>query len=165
MLLAPVLPEDAARLQALHELLILDTPPEQRFDRIARFAAEEFDMPMALISLVDENRQWFKARVGLDVCETPRDISFCGHAIGGLELFLIPDACADERFSDNPLVTGPPFVRFYAGAPLRLALGPVVGTLCLLDTRPRTFDDIDHSILYSLRDLAVQELERRASAS
>jgi GAF domain-containing protein len=155
---APIPPDDDERLQALRDLLVLDTPPEQRFDRIVQFAADEFDVPVALISLVDRDRQWFKARVGTEVCETARDISFCGHALGSNEVLLVPDAALDPRFADNPLVTGPPFIRFYAGAPLETQPGLRMGTLCLIDTRPRTLDAIDLAILHSLRQLAVGEL-------
>lgn len=155
---APVLANDAERLRVLRELLILDTPPEERFDRIVGFAAEEFDMPIALLSLVDEQRQWFKARVGLDACETSREISFCGHAILQSELFEVLDAALDPRFADNPLVTGAPFIRFYIGAPLALPGGATIGTLCLIDTKPRHFDMLDRAILGTLRDLVVAEL-------
>ena len=158
MLPAPLPANDDERLRALRELLILDTPPEQRFDRIVAFAAEEFEVPIALLSLVDRNRQWFKARIGLDVCETGRDISFCGHAIVSDDTLLIPDTLADPRFADNPLVTEAPFIRFYAGAPLQPQPGLRVGTLCLIDTRPRQFDAMDLAILASLRDLAEAEL-------
>lgn len=158
MLPAPIPANDADRLRVLRELLILDTPPEERFDRIVSFAAEEFDMPIALISLIDERRQWFKARVGLDVCETSREISFCGHAIVQPELFEVLDAALDPRFADNPLVVGAPYIRFYIGAPLVLPSGATVGTLCLIDTKPRQFDTLDRSILGTLRDLAVAEL-------
>jgi GAF domain-containing protein len=151
------------RLNALRSLLILDTPPEERFDRITRFAASEFDTPVALVSLIDERRQWFKARVGLDACETSRDISFCGHAIEGSNVLVIGDARDDPRFADNPLVTGDPFIRFYAGAPLILPGGLSVGTLCLIDTEPRTFSRIDQSILCALRDVVVEELMREAA--
>lgn len=111
-----------------------------------------------LISLVDANRQWFKARVGLDACETPRDVSFCAHALGGESLLLIEDTLQDPRFRDNPLVTGAPHIRFYAGAPLIMRDGLAIGTLCLIDTRPRTLDAVAVAILRSLRDLAVLEL-------
>ncbi|RYF58753.1 MAG: GAF domain-containing protein [Comamonadaceae bacterium] len=151
-----------SRLQALRELLILDTPPEERFDRIATFAAQEFDMPVVLLSLIDEQRQWFKARVGLEIAETPRDISFCGHAILRDETMVVPNAALDERFADNPLVTGEPHIQFYAGAPLKLPSGQTVGTLCLLDRQPRTLDEVDLAILASLRDLAIEELMRRS---
>jgi len=155
---APIPADDRQRLEALRALLILDTSPEKRFDRVVEFAAQEFGCPIVLVSLIDESRQWFKARSGLDVCETPRDVSFCGHAIVSDDLFIVPDACQDSRFADNPLVTGAPFIRFYAGAPLRLDSGFRVGTLCLIDTRPREFDDVDQAILASLRDLVAQEL-------
>jgi GAF domain-containing protein len=158
MLPAPVPADDPQRLQALRELLILDTPPEERFDRIVAFAAAEFDVPIVLVSLVDEKRQWFKARVGLPVCETSREISFCGHAILQDDLFVIEDALRDERFADNPLVRGDPSIRFYVGAPLRLPSGHAVGTLCLIDRRVRDFDGTDRAILRSLRDLVVEQL-------
>ena len=159
---APIPDDDERRLQALHELLILDTPPEQRFDRIVAFASEEFDVPIALVSLVDRHRQWFKARVGLAACETGRDISFCGHAVAAHATLLVPDTHADPRFADNPLVLGPPHIRFYAGAPLVLPAGAAIGTLCLIDTRPRHLDRTDLAILGSLRDLVVQELVAQA---
>ena len=162
MLAAPIPANDAQRLHALRELLILDTPPEQRFDRIVQFAAEEFDMPIVLVSLVDAHRQWFKARVGLDACETDRESSFCGHAIHRPELFIVENALEDARFLDNPLVTGAPDIRFYAGAPLQLPGGEIVGTLCLIDTRPRRLDVVDQAILSSLRELVVGELVGQA---
>ena len=149
------------RLQALRQLLILDTPPEERFDRLTAFAAQEFDVPTALVSLIDDDRQWFKSRVGVDSCETPRSISFCGHAILQDDIMVVPDVNQDERFIDNPLVTGEPHIQFYAGAPLKLPGGQNVGTLCLIDNKPRTLGDIDLAILGSLRDLAVEELVRR----
>jgi GAF domain-containing protein len=151
---------EAARLAALYELLILDTPPEERFDKIARFAADEFDMPIVLVTLVDAERQWFKARVGMQVCETGRNVSFCAHAILHDEIMVVEDALQDPRFADNPLVTGAPHIRFYAGAPLALPSGLRLGTLCLIDRRPRTLDPLDLGILGTLRDLAVMELAR-----
>jgi GAF domain-containing protein len=158
---APALPDnEAERLAALYALLILDTPPEQRFDKIVDFAASEFDVPIALISLIDRERQWFKASIGLDVCETGRDISFCGHAILARDIMVVPDALEDPRFADNPLVTGEPGIRFYAGAPLVLPSGAALGTLCLIDRRPRTLDAMELGILATLRDLAVLELGR-----
>lgn len=149
------------RLHALRRLLILDTPPEERFDRIAAFAASEFDMPIVLLSLIDEGRQWFKARVGMDTCETDRGISFCAHAILQETIMVVSDVALDERFFDNPLVTGEPHIQFYAGAQLKLPGGENIGTLCLIDRVPRQLDDIDLAILGSLRDLAVEELLRR----
>jgi GAF domain-containing protein len=155
---APIPADDASRLAALYALLILDTPPEERFDKIAAFAAAEFDVPIVLVTLVDTGRQWFKARIGLPVCETGRDISFCGHAILQPEIMVVPDAREDARFADNPLVTGAPFIRFYAGAPLQLPSGERLGTLCLIDRVPRTLDALELGILSTLRDLVVLEL-------
>lgn len=158
MIRAPIPVDDEQRLQALRELLILDTPPEERFDRVVQFAAQEFEMPIVLVSLVDATRQWFKASVGMDVCETDRESSFCGHAIVQPQLFVIEDALLDERFHDNPFVAGAPNVRFYAGAPLQLPDGAIVGTLCMIDYRPRSLDAVDRAIFASLRDLVVSEL-------
>ncbi len=158
MIPAPIPTDDRRRLQALREMLILDTPPEERFDRVVRFAADEFDMPIVLVSLVDEKRQWFKARIGMDVCETDRDISFCGHAIVQPQILVVEDALQDPRFHDNPQVTGAPNVRFYAGAPLQLPGGEIVGTLCMIDHQPRQLDAIDLAIFGSLRELVVGEL-------
>lgn len=146
------------RLQDLRSLNILDTTAEERFDRLTRMAKRMFGVDIALVSLVDENRQWFKSRVGLDACETGRDISFCGHAILGNEVFLIEDTLKDERFHDNPLVTGPPNIRFYAGVPLRYMNGNKLGTLCLIDSQPRTLDNDDLDILRDLAEMAEGEL-------
>lgn len=157
---APTPDNEAARLAALYALLILDTPPEQRFDKIAAFAAREFAVPIALITLVDTERQWFKAKVGIEVCETGRDESFCAHAILHDDIMVVADATADARFVDNPLVTGAPHIRFYAGAPLTLPSSLRLGTLCLIDRQPRTLDALDLGILGTLRDLAVMELAR-----
>ncbi len=162
MLAAPIPDNDAERLAALYALLMLDTPPEERFDKLVSFAAAEFDVPIALLTLVDQDRQWFKSQLGLSACETSRDVSFCGHAILKPEIMVIPDALADERFADNPLVTGDPFVRFYAGAPLIMPSGHALGTLCIIDTRPRQMDQIELAIFSTLRDLAVQELSTRS---
>jgi GAF domain-containing protein len=158
MSVAPIPSNDQARLRALYELLILDTPPEQRFDRIVAFAAQEFDMPMVLLTLVDSERQWFKAKVGMDVCETSRDSAFCAHAILTPETMEVRDALKDPRFVDNPLVVGEPHIRFYAGAPLEVKPGLRLGTLCLIDRVPRQLDRTDLAILDSLRDLVVAEL-------
>ncbi len=165
MLIAPRPADEAQRLQALRELLILDTPPEERFDRITRFVAEELEMPTALISLIDAERQWFKARVGLPVCEIPRDLSFCSHAILEPGLLVVEDLSLDPRFAEHPAVLRAPAARFYAGAPLRLPSGAVVGTLCVLDTRPRRLDRLGRAILGSLRDLVVEELLSRERES
>jgi len=158
-MIKPALPaNEKERLALLYELVLLDTPPEERFDKIVEFASNEFKVPICLISLIDADRQWFKARVGIDACETARDISFCGHALLGNEILLVPDALLDPRFHDNPVVTGPPHVRFYAGAPLVCEDGLALGTLCVIDTVPRTLDPVELAILESLRDLVVLEL-------
>jgi len=161
MQVAAIPANESTRLAALYQLLILDTLPEERFDKIAAFAAQEFEVPIAVITLVDAERQWFKAKVGTEVCETGRDVSFCAHAILHDDIMVVPDAAADARFVDNPLVTGEPHIRFYAGAPLTLASGLRLGTLCLIDRAPRTLDALDLGILGTLRDLAVMELARR----
>ncbi len=151
-MIPPLLPPDeGARLATLRVLQLLDTEPDDRFDRITRMARRLFQVPIALISLVDEDRQWFKSAQGLDVRETPRDLSFCGHAILSDHLLLVPDAHLDPRFVDNPLVTGPPHVRFYAGQPVRAPSGHRLGTLCLIDHVARGFDEDDQA---TLRDLA-----------
>jgi diguanylate cyclase (GGDEF)-like protein len=150
-------PGEDARIAALHGLNILDTPPEERFDRLTRIAKGIFGVRIAVVSLVDTNRQWFKSAAGLDARETPRDISFCGHAILGDDILLIKDALQDERFFDNPLVTGPPHIRFYAGCPLKLG-SQTMGTLCLIDDKPREFSQEEHQFLRDLAAMAEQEL-------
>ena len=160
---APVPADEADRLNALRDLLLLDTPPEERYDRLARFVAEQLDMPIALLTLVDGQRQWFKSRVGVEATQTPRDISFCGHAIMGNALFVIEDASSDPRFSDNPLVVGEPHIRFYAGAPLSSPSGYHIGTLCVIDTVPRTLGPVELSILEALRCLVNETLAGQES--
>ena len=157
---APTTPDnETQRLEALRRLNILDTPPEERFDRLTRLARRMFDVPIALVSLVDEDRQWFKSRAGLDATETSREISFCGHSILSGDIFMVPDTLSDDRFSDNPLVSGPPDIRFYAGCPLRCYPdGQRLGTLCLIDTKPRSLDQEDLAALKDLAELAEREL-------
>lgn len=156
---SPEKPKDElARLETLRSLNILDTPPEERFDRLTRLARRLFGVPIALVSLVDEDRQWFKSAMGFPVNETPREISFCGHAILGDDIFTVPDAMLDERFRDNPLVTDGPKIRFYAGCPLTVASGSKLGTLCLIDQQPRTFNEDDRVLLRDLARMAEQEI-------
>lgn len=158
-MIAPPKPEDEAkRLAALRALKILDTPAEERYDRITRIAQKLFDVPIALVSLVDADRQWFKSRVGLDASETPRDISFCGHAILQSGPFVVPDTIQDNRFRDNPLVAGDPKIRFYAGQPLRDIEGNKLGTLCLIDRRPRELNEAQRKLLHDLGIWAENEL-------
>jgi diguanylate cyclase (GGDEF)-like protein len=162
----PAIPEDETlRLRALQTAQVLDTPADERLDSITRLAQKLFNVPIALVSLVDANRQWFKSRQGLDATETPRDVSFCGHAILRDELFVIEDALRDPRFADNPLVVGEPGVRFYAGAPLRMRSGHRVGTLCIIDRKPRRFTDHDREVLAELGRLAEQQLRAIALAA
>ncbi len=161
--LCPPRPDDEeARLSALHALDILDTASDQRFDRITSLVADLFGVPSALVSLVDENRQWFKSACGLDARETPREVSFCGHAILERSIFVIEDARLDRRFAGNPLVTGAPFVRFYAGAVLRDSAGYPLGTLCVIDSSPRLFDRDDRRRLIGFAQLVEQELEHHS---
>ncbi len=153
-------PDEGQRLLALRELAILDTPSEERFDRLTRIASAALNVPIALVSLVDEDRQWFKSCYGMSVRETPRDAAFCAHVVHLREELVVPDALRDDRFADNPLVVEDPRIRFYAGAPLILGNGRCIGTLCVLDTRPRLLNPSDLVTLRDLRDLALQEIER-----
>lgn len=158
---APEKPEDeSTRLAELRSLSLLDSDPEERFDRVTRLAQRLFDVPIALVSLIDEDRQWFKSRQGLEVAETTRDISFCGHAILGDDVMHVPDATADARFADNPLVTDDPSIRFYAGCPIVGPGGSKLGTLCIIGREPRLLSESDE---LSLRDLA-EMVEREIAA-
>lgn len=150
--------DEEKRLRTLRALNILDTGPEERFDRITRMAKRIFDVPIALVSLVDEDRQWFKSSIGFNVSETPRDISFCGHAILGDQIFIIPDTTKDKRFADNPMVINEPHIRFYAGCPLIFVDGSKIGTLCIIDDKPRHFDSDDMQALKDLATTAEREL-------
>ena len=151
---------DETRVQALRELHLLDTPAEERFDRFTRLAAAAFGVPIALISLVDERRQWFKSRHGLDACETPRSIAFCSHAVALDSQLVVPDARLDTRFQDNPLVTGGPGVRFYAGHPIHSVDGQPIGTLCVIDTAPRAFDAGAQRMLRDLAAMVHDEINK-----
>ena len=162
---APLPQNEAARLKALHRYAILDTLPEQEFDDLTRLAALICGTPVALVSFVDAKRQWFKSKVGIDVSETPRDISFCAHALLKPETLVIRDTLADERFRSNPLVTGGSKFRFYAGAPLITQDGYALGTICVLDTVPRDLNESQLDALRALSRLAVAELQLRRSVS
>ncbi len=150
---------EEARLAALHSLDILDTAADRRFDRLTALAADLFQVSAALVSLVDENRQWFKSTCNLDATETSRDISFCGHAILEEKLLVIDDTLLDPRFARNPLVLGAPYIRFYAGAVLRNASLQPLGTLCIIDHTPRTFRRADRRRLLALAELVEQEID------
>jgi len=153
------------RIAALGRYEILDTPPERAFDDLAALAAAICEAPTALVSFVDADRQWFKARVGLEVDQTPREDSFCSRAIEGPGLMVIPDARADARFAANPLVAGAPLIRFYAGAPLVTPDGQALGTICVIDTSPRDLRPDQREALLALGRLAVDQLELRRQAA
>ena len=159
---APVMPEnEAARLEALHRYRILDTEPERSFDDLTLLASHICGTPMALISLVDADRQWFKSRIGIPISETARAVSFCAHAINHHDLFIVPDARHDDRFHDNQLVTGAPEIRFYAGAPLVTPDGHALGTLCVLDRVARTLSREQLEALTALCHQTEAQLELR----
>jgi PAS domain S-box-containing protein len=153
--------DEDARLEALRELEILDTAPEKEFDDLALIASQICDTPISMISLIDRDRQWFKAKVGSDTKETPRDVAFCAHAILQRGLFVIPDATEDPRFADNPAVTANPGIRFYAGAPLRTPEGHALGTLCVLDRKPRQLTGDQEDALRALSRQVEGQLELR----
>ncbi len=160
-MIAPEIPHDEKqRLEKLRALKILDSAPEERFDRLTRMAKKMFGVDVSVVSLVDEGRQWFKSKADDDTLpnETPRHISFCGHAILGDEVFIIEDALKDDRFKDNPLVTSDPSIRFYAGYPLKVQSGSALGTLCIFDREPRRFDPDDLQLLRDLGTMAEQEI-------
>ena len=154
-------PDEAARLQALHRYRILDTDPERNFDDLTALASQICGTPMALISLVDADRQWFKSRVGFPLVETSRAVSFCAHAIVTRDIFVVPDALDDARFREHPYVTGGPRIRFYAGAPLATPDGQALGTLCVLDRSPRELTAEQLQALDALRRQAEAQLELR----
>ncbi|GGO90314.1 GAF domain-containing protein [Stakelama pacifica] len=154
--------EDTQRLEALRSYGVLDTPNEAEFDAIVEQAAREIGVPIALISLIDEDRQWFKAKLGLEPRETPRNISFCTHAIRGDGVMTVEDATLDQRFSKNPLVTDDPGIRFYAGAPLTTPNGRRIGTLCVIDRKPRLrLSAEQEALLTRLAAQTIEAMERR----
>lgn len=157
---APEQPMDEARrLEKLESLQLLHSPMEPRFDRFTEMAKNAFGVPIALISLVGEDIQWFKSAAGLSAPSTPRSVSFCGHAIHDNGLFIVEDTLQDERFADNPLVTGEPRIRFYAGAPLQLGGGSSIGTLCLIDVEPRKLKPHQQRLLQDIAGLVSQEIQ------
>lgn len=160
MLKPPIPPDEAQRVAALRAMDMLFTSAEGRFDRITRLASRLLGAPIALVSLIGDDCQWFKSAQGLAASETPRDISFCGHAILADETFIIEDTLADPRFADNPLVTGEPYIRFYAGHPLHAADGSRVGTLCIIDRVARQLAREQRDVLRDLAALVEDELQR-----
>jgi signal transduction histidine kinase len=160
---APLPDNESARLEALRAYDVLDTPPEQAFDDMTRLAAQILGTPMAMVSLVDGDRQWYKSHHGTELTETPRDVAFCAHAILQPDLFVVPDAHADARFADNPLVDGEPQVRFYAGAPLVTPDGHALGTLCAVDRVPHELTEAQGEALRALARQTMVQLRLRRS--
>jgi hypothetical protein len=158
---APIPQNETKRLKVLWQYEVLDTVPEEVFDELTELAARICEAPIALISLVDEKRQWFKSKVGVTVGETSRDVSFCAYAIAQTDLFIVPDATQDKRFADNPLVTSEPKIRFYAGAPLITPDGHALGTLCVIDKVPRELRLEQQEALRILARHVVSQLELR----
>ena len=155
----PAIPvNETTRLETLRSLDILDSSPQERFDRITRMAKRMFGVSNALITLIDSDRQWFLSTLETGIRETSRDVSFCGHAILGDEIFTVPDALQDSRFDDNPFVINAPHVRFYAGCPISFRNGSKLGTLCLIDPSPRQFSEEDKSLLADLARMVEQEI-------
>jgi diguanylate cyclase (GGDEF)-like protein len=158
-MIKPETPEnESERLHALKTLQILDTTHEERFDRVTRMAKRIFGVSISLVSLIDQDRQWFKSKQGFEATEMPRDISFCGHAINQDGLFIVPNASKDKRFFDNPLVTSAPNIHFYAGYPLKIRGGLNIGTLCLLDEAPREMDEEEQLLFKDLGAIIEQEI-------
>ncbi len=162
MLIPPKPLNEEARLRLLRSLDILDTPAEETFDRVTRVLAQLLDVPITLVSLVDDSRQWVKSRVGIDLQETPRSVAFCAHAIHAEDIFLIEDTLADPQFDQHPLVVGSPHIRFYAGIPLKTADGLALGTLCAIDRRPRALTPGMKAAFHDLASIVERELLQRA---
>jgi EAL domain-containing protein (putative c-di-GMP-specific phosphodiesterase class I)/GAF domain-containing protein len=155
---------EARRVHALHSTGLLDTCASESFDRVTRLAAALFDVPIALVSLVDKDRQWFKSRLGIDATETTRDVAFCDYTIRAADVLVVEDAALDPRFVENPLVTGEPLIRFYAGAPLILQSGEALGSLCIIDRLPRTFTNAQRGQLQDLAAMVVAQIDLHRAA-
>jgi GAF domain-containing protein len=159
---APIPADEKERLDAVHRAAILDTAPEERFDKLTKEAVEKLHVPISTVSILDSDREWFKSCVGTDQKEGDRSISFCGHALLARDIFIVEDTFKDERFANNPMVTGTPFIRFYAGiALLDRKTSQAIGVFCVKDTRPRTFGLDEISILMDLAERAEDELNKK----
>jgi len=158
---APIPKDELKRIASLYALDLLDTPPEERFDRLTSCATKIFHVPISTLTLIDANREWFKSCQGLSKTEGDRAISFCGHALVENEILIIKDTLKDERFADNPMVTGGPHIRFYAGVPIMSADGQRIGVFCIKDAKPREFSKEDQEILEGLASWAELEINLR----
>ena len=158
---APIPQNEAERIASLYKLHLLDTPPEGKFDRLTKVATEIFLVPISTLTLIDADREWYKSCQGLTATEGDRAISFCGHALVEDEILVIPDTLKDERFSDNPMVIGKPFIRFYAGVPIMSVDNKRIGVFCIKDTQPRQFSKHDEGILEGLAAWAELEINLR----
>ena len=158
---APLPENEIERLAALRSYQILDTPPDREFDLLTTLASQICATPIAMMSLVDEHRQWFKSKIGVNISETRRDIAFCAHAILQRDVMEVDDASADKRFADNPLVTSSPHIRFYAGAPLVTKEGCALGVMCVLDRKPRKLSNEQRTGLSMIGQLAMVILDFR----
>lgn len=163
MIPAAIPANEPQRIQALYRARLLDSVPDEVFQRLARCVAQATGAPIALLTLVDTDRQWFLCRVGLEAEQTPRDVSFCGHAVATAEVLAVNNAFDDERFFNNPLVIGPPFVRAYLGAPIITSDGLALGTICAIDTEPRRWTESDKIIVAELASVAASLIAARSA--
>src|SRR3989344_6629191 len=158
---APIPKDELKRIASVYALDILDTPPEERFDRLTKSATLIFHVPISTLTIIDANREWFKSCQGLEATEGDRAISFCGHALVENEILVVPDTAKDDRFADNPMVVGAPYLRFYAGVPIMSFDGARIGVFCIKDTKPREFSKEDQEILKGLAKWAQLEVNSR----
>jgi len=159
MLLAPLPNNEKERLEAVHEMAILDTNPEERFDDLTKEAMYKLSVPMSTVTIIDDKREWYKSHPGIEKSESERSTSFCGHALLAKDIFVVEDTLKDDRFADNPMVVGPPYIRFYAGIALtEHKTGHAIGVFCIKDIKPRKFNLTDMNILADLASRAEKEL-------
>lgn len=159
---APIPLDEESRLEAVHKAAILDTEPEERFDILTKEAVTKLKVPMAMISILDSDREWFKSCIGSDKKEGPRNVSFCGHALLAKHMFIVEDTLKDPRFADNPMVTGYPFIRFYAGVALfDDKTSKAIGVFCVKDTKPRSPDADELALILDLAEKAEREINKK----